>query len=85
MDVFSQRLEQEYDAEVVVTSPSVPFKIIPKVNLTRDILTCLESIKLDQSFSDPSKTYPRSSRFFVAEVNLKTDMYGLKTPCFKLT
>ncbi|XP_002737333.2 translation factor Guf1, mitochondrial-like [Saccoglossus kowalevskii] len=26
MDVFNQRLEQEYNAEVIVTSPSVPYK-----------------------------------------------------------
>ncbi|XP_037071435.1 translation factor GUF1, mitochondrial-like [Pollicipes pollicipes] len=26
MDVFTQRLEQEYDSEVVVTSPSVPYR-----------------------------------------------------------
>ncbi|KAF0300885.1 Translation factor GUF1, mitochondrial [Amphibalanus amphitrite] len=26
MDVFTQRLQQEYDSEVVVTSPSVPYK-----------------------------------------------------------
>lgn len=26
MDVFKQRLEQEYDANVIVTSPNVPFK-----------------------------------------------------------
>ena len=27
MDVFSQRLEQEYDANVIITSPNVPYKI----------------------------------------------------------
>ena len=26
MDVFCQRLEQEYDANVVITTPSVPYK-----------------------------------------------------------
>ena len=26
MDVFSQRLEQEYDANLIVTSPNVPYK-----------------------------------------------------------
>lgn len=26
MDVFNQRLEQEYNANVIVTVPSVPFK-----------------------------------------------------------
>jgi translation elongation factor EF-4 len=26
MDVFRQRLEQEHDVEVIVTSPSVPYK-----------------------------------------------------------
>ena len=26
MDVFRQRLEQEYDANVVITAPSVPYK-----------------------------------------------------------
>jgi len=30
MEVFSQRLEQEYDAEVVVTAPSVPYQIVIK-------------------------------------------------------
>ncbi|KAK2165573.1 hypothetical protein LSH36_48g03046 [Paralvinella palmiformis] len=27
MDVFSQRLEQEYDASVIITSPNVPYKV----------------------------------------------------------
>jgi translation elongation factor EF-4 len=27
MEVFSQRLEDEYDAEVIITTPSVPFKV----------------------------------------------------------
>lgn len=27
MDVFNQRLEQEYDAQVVLTSPNVPIQI----------------------------------------------------------
>ena len=26
MDVFTQRLEQEYDASVIITSPNVPYK-----------------------------------------------------------
>lgn len=26
MDVFRQRLEDEYDANVIVTAPSVPYK-----------------------------------------------------------
>lgn len=26
MDVFCQRLEQEFDASVIITSPNVPFK-----------------------------------------------------------
>jgi len=30
MEVFSQRLEQEYDAEVLITSPSVPYKLVIK-------------------------------------------------------
>ena len=28
LEVFSQRLEDEYDAEVLITTPSVPFKVI---------------------------------------------------------
>jgi len=30
MEVFSQRLEQEYEAEVLVTAPSVPYRLILK-------------------------------------------------------
>lgn len=30
LEVFSQRLEQEYDAEPIITSPSVTYKIILK-------------------------------------------------------
>ena len=26
MDVFTQRLEQEYDANVIITSPNVPYR-----------------------------------------------------------
>lgn len=35
MEVFSQRLQQEFDAEVILTQPSVPFKIIPKPHLVK--------------------------------------------------
>ncbi len=28
MDVFRQRLEDEYDANVIITSPSVPYEVI---------------------------------------------------------
>ena len=34
MEVFSQRLEQEYDAEVILTAPSVEYKAIIKDNDT---------------------------------------------------
>jgi translation elongation factor EF-4 len=27
LEVFSQRLEDEYNAEVLITTPSVPFKV----------------------------------------------------------
>ena len=27
MDVFQQRLEQEYDTNVIVTAPNVPYKV----------------------------------------------------------
>lgn len=29
MDVFRQRLEDEYDANIIVTAPSVPYKGTP--------------------------------------------------------
>eukprot|EP00095_Tigriopus_kingsejongensis_P003297 snap_masked-scaffold355_size198070-processed-gene-0.3 protein:Tk03297 transcript:snap_masked-scaffold355_size198070-processed-gene-0.3-mRNA-1 annotation:"translation factor mitochondrial-like" len=35
MEVFSQRLLQEHDAQVVLTTPSVPYKIIPKAHLVK--------------------------------------------------
>ncbi|TRY70881.1 hypothetical protein TCAL_02796 [Tigriopus californicus] len=35
MEVFSQRLQQEFDAEVILTQPSVPYKIIPKPHLVK--------------------------------------------------
>eukprot|EP00118_Oscarella_pearsei_P017491 m.173905 g.173905 ORF g.173905 m.173905 type:complete len:145 (+) comp39098_c0_seq12:1118-1552(+) len=40
MDVFRQRLEQEFDASVIVTAPTVPFKAILKKNSVEvDILS----------------------------------------------
>lgn len=30
MDVFRQRLEDEYDANVIITAPTVPYKIIDR-------------------------------------------------------
>ena len=32
MEVFTQRLEQEFDAQVIVTAPSVPYHIKVKVS-----------------------------------------------------
>lgn len=37
MEVFSQRLEQEYDENVIMTAPSVPFKAEIKVSLTHSL------------------------------------------------
>ena len=33
MEVFTQRLEQEFNAQVIVTAPSVPYQITMKVNI----------------------------------------------------
>lgn len=30
MDVFRQRLEDEYDANIIITAPTVPYKIVDK-------------------------------------------------------
>ncbi len=30
MDVFRQRLEDEYDANIIITAPTVPYKVIYK-------------------------------------------------------
>ena len=35
MEVFTQRLEQEFNAQVIVTAPSVPYKIIVKESKNR--------------------------------------------------
>jgi translation elongation factor EF-4 len=38
LEVFSQRLENEYDAEVLITTPSVPFRVMQKLKiLTKEI------------------------------------------------
>lgn len=39
MEVFSQRLEDEYDAEVIITTPSVPFRVSSKRINLEQILT----------------------------------------------
>lgn len=35
MDVFRQRLEDEYDASVIITSPSVPYEVLLRGNKTK--------------------------------------------------
>lgn len=35
MDVFRQRLEDEYDANVIITSPSVPYEVVYKGGKTK--------------------------------------------------
>ena len=35
MEVFTQRLEQEFNAQVIVTAPSVPYQIIVKESKNR--------------------------------------------------
>ncbi|KAG9013242.1 Translation factor guf1 mitochondrial [Tulasnella sp. 427] len=37
MDVFRQRLEDEYDANVIITSPSVPYEIVYRGNKIRHV------------------------------------------------
>jgi len=46
MDVFRQRLEDEYDANVIITAPSVPYKIV-----YRDRVTMISN---PTDFPDPS-------------------------------
>ena len=36
MEVFQQRMSQEFDAEVIVTAPTVPYKITVKESKVRD-------------------------------------------------
>ncbi len=38
MEVFSQRLEQEYGASVVLTSPSVPYRLNIRLSDTRGVV-----------------------------------------------
>uniref|UniRef100_A0AC34Q8S5 Translation factor GUF1 homolog, mitochondrial n=1 Tax=Panagrolaimus sp. JU765 TaxID=591449 RepID=A0AC34Q8S5_9BILA len=52
MEVFSQRLEQEYNAEVILSAPSVEYKAIIKDNET--IRKKRYAGKGEISFSDPS-------------------------------
>jgi translation elongation factor EF-4 len=45
MDVFRQRLEDEYDANVIITAPTVPYKgIYPERNQSGDILIASSDI-----------------------------------------
>lgn len=39
MDVFRERLEKEYNAEIIVTSPTVPYKLVHKGKGTEELVT----------------------------------------------
>lgn len=42
MDVFRQRLEDEYDANVIITSPSVPYEVVYRGGKTKLISNPVE-------------------------------------------
>lgn len=42
MDVFRQRLEDEYDASVIITSPSVPYEVLYRGGKTKLISNPVE-------------------------------------------
>ncbi len=44
MDVFTQRLEQEFDAAVIITSPNVPYKGFTGLFRLFSILSVVRSI-----------------------------------------
>lgn len=37
MDVFKQRLEEEYDARIIITNPSVPYEVVDNQHKTQQI------------------------------------------------
>ena len=43
MEVFTQRLEQEFNAQVIVTAPSVPYQIRIKVQRVSELVIVLTS------------------------------------------
>ena len=43
MEVFTQRLEQEFNAQVIVTAPSVPYQIRIKVERVSELVNVLPS------------------------------------------
>ena len=43
MEVFTQRLEQEFNAQVIVTAPSVPYQIRIKVQRVSELVEVLPS------------------------------------------
>jgi len=54
-DVFRQRLENEYDANVVITAPSVPYKAVLKASKKRNVVENTEHIiSTPADYVDPS-------------------------------
>ncbi|OZJ06882.1 hypothetical protein BZG36_00235 [Bifiguratus adelaidae] len=49
MDVFRQRLEQEYEANIIVTQPTVPYKVIRKGGNVKYIRNPIEFPSLDDT------------------------------------
>lgn len=71
MDVFKQRLEQEYDASVIITSPNVPYKAILAGNEEREV-EVLNPLELP----DPSKAKLYKEPFVLGTIVFPEECMG---------
>jgi len=87
MEVFSQRLEDEYDAQVLITTPSVPYKL----KLTENSPTAKLHGKDEIEMTNPSKwpavnevkAYyePFVKATIICPVDYQSDIFGLCSEC----
>ncbi|KAI8871684.1 translation factor GUF1, mitochondrial [Ramicandelaber brevisporus] len=66
MDVFRQRLEDEYEADVIITHPTVPYRILYR---NKDKTYSYKTIQTPADFPEPQEMHNRVSRVEEPMVN----------------
>ncbi|KAG1430332.1 hypothetical protein G6F57_023027 [Rhizopus arrhizus] len=81
MDVFRQRLENEYDANIIVTQPTVPYKVIYKDGTSKLVRNPSDFPDMDErslrvsKFQEPmvlaTLIFPDVSSHYVVDTHIK--------------
>lgn len=80
MDVFRQRLEDEYDANIIITAPTVPYK---GKNSMTSIICCKPLIRIPVLYRDGTEKFISNPTEFPDMSDSTTKVSEIQEPIVK--